>query len=495
MKRTSGRVAGRRPPAGPRPGSRPAARGPAAPRRPRSAASAVSPASAVRPLSRPLEVQAAEVALCLLVFVPPLLFLPSARESFRLPKLMLSEWLGLASLLALAFRLRAVPVVRWADLARRPVLRAVVPLVLVALAGLAVSRHPLHLRQALADLAIGAACLAGWSLGLEAERLRRLLDLMLWPAAALALFGILQFHGAYRPLQFLGLAAGSRLAITSFAGNPGDLAAYLVLPCLLAQRKLARASGAERWGAAAVLALAVYALAATQTLAALAAAAVGSVVLWGMRLPLRRRLGAAAAAAAAAAAVLLLIAALPPLRARVAIKALQMRSGDWNAVLSGRLDGWRTAAFMLAEHPLAGVGQGGFRAEFAPAKLALLDRGIAFYPDQPNASFANAHNELLEVGADLGWPGLAALAWGIGMLWTALRRLRDGEREAGGSAGETGAGALAWAGAAALAVLSISQFPFRLALVAFPALLFLAWTFRAAVPAQASAAPAKDAPA
>ncbi len=168
-----------------------------------------------------------------------------------------------------------------------------------------------------------------------------------------------------------------------------------------------------------------------------------------------------------------------------------MRAGDWNAVLSGRLDGWRTAAFLLAEHPLAGVGQGGFRAEFAPAKLALLDRGVPFYPDQPNASFANAHNELLEVGADLGWPGLAALAWGLGMLWAALRRLRDGEREAGGSAGETGAGALAWAGTAALAVLSIAQFPFRLALVAFPALLFLAWIFRAA----AEAAAPEDAPA
>jgi O-antigen ligase len=437
------------------------------------------------PASRPLPLRWAELALWALFLLTPLLVLSSAQESFRLPKLMAAEWLGLASLLALCFRLRAVATVCWADLVRAPALRAAAPLVLVALAGgvgvFGGVRHPLHLHQALADLAIGAACLMGWSLGIESERLLRLLGGLLWPAAILALFAILQFHGVYRPLQFLGLAADSRMAVTSLAGNPGDLAAYLVLPCLIAQWRLPRRQttrGARRWAAALALVLVVYALAATQTFSALAAAALGTAVLWGMRLPLRRRVAAVAAAGAAAGVVLLLVLALPPLRARIAAKGIEVRAGDWNAVLSGRLDGWRTAAFLLAEHPLAGVGQGAFRAEFAPAKLALLDRGVAFYPDQPNASFANVHNELLEVGADLGWPGLAALAWGIGMLWIALRRLR--RLQPGDGAEPRAPAALAWAGTAALAVLSLAQFPFRIALVAFPALLFLAWIFRAA---------------
>jgi O-antigen ligase len=433
-----------------------------------------------------------ELALWLLVVVPPIVFLPSAEESFRLPKLMVAEWLGLASLLALAFRLRAVPAVRWAEGGGLPARRAraaavaVAPLVVVALAGLALSRHPLHVRQGLADLAIGAACLAGWSLGLAAERLRRFLDLMLWPAAALALFAVLQFHGIFAPLRFVGLAAGSRLAVTSLAGNPGDLAAYLVLPCLLAQWRLAGGGSrsGRRWPFALSLALSLYALAATETLAAFAAVGLGTVVLWGMRLPGHRRRAAALSAAGAVAVALLLVAAVAPLRARLAAKTIELRSGDWNAVLSGRLDGWRAAAFLLAEHPLAGVGQGAFRAEFAPAKLALLDRGVAFYPNQPNASFANAHNELLEVGADLGWPGLAALAWGIGLLWLALRRLPAGERDGRAPAGSA---ALAWAGTAALAVLAVAQFPFRVALVGFPALLFLAWVFRAAAEVEPAA--------
>ena len=38
--------------------------------------------------------------------------------------------------------------------------------------------------------------------------------------------------------------------------------------------------------------------------------------------------------------------------------------------------------------------------------------------------------------------------------------------------------ALAWAGLAELAVLSLAYFPFRVALVAWPAVLFLAWVLR-----------------
>ena len=453
------------------PGERRAARSPRPQSRERSRPSDRPPRSDRSPRSstaapRPLALQVAELALWLLVLGLPLVVLPSARESFRLPKLMVGEWLGLASLVGVAYRLRDP-----AGLLRGRALRAAAPLVLVAVAGLAVSRHPLHVHEGLADLAIGAACLVGWSLGLESGRLLRLLDALLWAAVALALLAILQFHGLYRPLDFRGVAAGSRLAVTSLAGNPGDLAVFLVLPFLLAQRRLlAGRAGAGRWLAGIALLLSGYALAVTQTLSALAAAGVGTAVLWGVSLPGRRRLAAAAVAGVAALVAAGLVAALPPLRARLAAEARLVRGGEWNAALSGRFDGWRAAVHMLAEHPAAGVGQGAFRAEFAPAKLALLDRGVAFYPDQPAASFANAHNELLEVGADLGWPGLAALLWGIALLLVALRSLPI----AGGSA------ALGWAGCSALAVLSLVQFPLRIALAAFPALLFLAWVFRAA---------------
>jgi O-antigen ligase len=485
----------------------------------------------------------ASLLLWLLVLVPPLYISPTAKDPFRLPKLMLAEWLAIAALASLAWGLRRLEVVRWGDLWRQPAIRAVLPLLAVATAGLAATRHPLHVREALADLWIGAACLVGWSVALTEDRLRRLLGGLLWPGVALAAIAILQFHG-WQPLAVGGVRAGSRYALTSTAGNPGDLAAFLVLPCLVAQWRLAgggrtvratgrrsagdaaaeRSSGGQRpaagrraWLVAALLACA-YAMALTQTVAALAALVLGSLIFWGAVLGAfaagRRR-----AFAAAAFAVLLLlaagvVAALPPLRARVVEKVFQAKRGDWNSVLTGRLDGWRAAAWMLGQHPWAGVGQGAYRAEFVPAKLALLDRGAVFLSGQQQ-NFANAHDEPLEVAADCGWPGLLALAWAVGIVaagvrdrWrltaerqevgeepdarrlpaaeAAARRLPAAEElEAAGWRAADAGRAFAVAGLAALGVLCLVDFPFRVALVAFPALLFLSWVLR---PAAAEAA-------
>jgi len=434
--------------------------------------------------------------LWLLAVVPPLYFAPAAKDPFRLPKLMLAEWLAIASLVPLAWALRRVEAVRWRDLWRQPGLRVVLPLVAVATASLATSVHPLHVREGLADLWIGAACLVGWSAALPGGRLERVLVGLLWPATALAVIGILQFHG----LHLLAVAparGGARYAVTSTAGNTGDFAAFLVLPCLIAQWRLARgAAAAGRWGwLAAALALCVYAIAVTQTLAALAALLAGSLTLWFGTL---RRGGAslrwlAAACAAAALLAAAAVVAVPALRGRVAEKWSQARRGEWNHVLTGRLDGWRTALWMLSEHPWAGVGQGAFRAEFVPAKLALLDRGAAFLSGEQQ-NFVNAHDEALEVGADLGVPGLLALAWALAVLVPAARlRVVPAAGHASGDPGDPGApggraaqrvlgadGAFAAGGLAALGVLCLVDFPFRVALVAFPALLFLAWVLRPA---------------
>ncbi len=400
-----------------------------------------------------------------LVIVTPFLVM-EGKESFRLPKLLVAEWLGLASVLCLAWTLRrsgaGLSLLRGAW--RLPVVRAVLPLLAVATVGLATTSHPLQVRDALCDLWIGAACLVGWSAGLERFRQERLLRGLAWPAAVLALAGILQFHGLWQPLAIVGTPWDPRLGVTSFAGNPGDLGACLVLPSLIALWSLPGLRGTGRWMTGLALALGLYGLALTQTIAGLAAVALGAAAFLWLRLPRRVALAGLAGGAVLAAVILL---AVVPLRERIVGKARALAGGDLNEVLTGRLDGWRAALWMLGEHPAAGVGQGAYLPEYVPAKLALLDRGVKFLPGQTQPVFSNAHNEILEAGAEWGIPGLLALAWALWVLFGAARRKPESDRP------------LVWAGLTALIVLSLAYFPFRVAVLAFPTLLFLAWVLRA----------------
>lgn len=405
--------------------------------------------------------------LWLLILLPPVWLATAAKDNFRQPKLLLSGLLGLASLLALAWGVRRLERIDLAAFFRAPVVRALLPCLVVATAGLAWTRHPVYVKEGLTDLWIGAACLAGWALAVPAQRLGRLLSGLLVPAGLLAVLGLLQAHQLWEPLAvFYRFESGERFAMTSTAGNPADLGIYLVLPCLVAQWMLTTHDRRRPafWAAGLGLLICVYAVARTQTLSALAALVLGSAVFWWVLLPRRKALLGAAAGLLAAA---VLVAAVGPLRARLGGALELARSGEINTLLSGRLDGWRAAVLMLREHPVTGVGHGAFLPEFAPAKLKLLDRGVPFYAGHVQPMFANAHNELLDVGAEWGIPGLLALAWGLWLLGRELRR--------GGPPREDRA--LAWAGAAALAVVALTYFPFRTALIAYPALIFLAWVF------------------
>lgn len=417
-----------------------------------------------------------------LVLAVPLALAPTAVDSFRLPKRMLAEWLGLASLLAFALsaalaRLRD-PRMSMSLRRGRSALLAVAPLTLVATLGLLVSHHPEHVRSALPDLWIGVACLVGWSLALGSERLGRLLSGLGVPGALLSGLAVLQFHDVYRPFAFARGEEAARLGVTSLAGNAGDLGAFLVFPVLIAQWRLAgaRSGRSGRLGTVlwvAVLALCLYGLAVTQTLTVLAAAVAGSALFWLVRLPRRRALAAVGAALGIAVVLAVTVA---PLRNRLVTGFEAFQEGKVNQALSGRLDGWRAAWWMIEEHPAVGVGHGAYRAEFAPAKLSLIDRGVSFYRGHVDPFFANAHNEILEAGAEWGILGWLALAWG---LWVLLRAVARGFGP-GSDAGVRTDRGMAVGTLAALGVLSLGQFPFRIALTAYPALLVMAWIFRRA---------------
>jgi O-antigen ligase len=434
----------------------------------RSARQSTRPAPA-RGSDEGLALRLARGLLWALVVLAPLVVLPQAKDSFQLPKLMLCELLGLASLAALAWPRRApeertpVTIAAAVALLRQPVLAALLPLTLWASASLAWTAHPEHTRRALTDLWIGSACVVGWALAARRLRLERYLAALMVPASVLAALAVLQFHGLYRPFGFGGEGA-ARLEITSLAGNVGVLGSFLVLPLLWAQHRLRRGWRGRRvwlWGATAALCL--YALAISQTLTAIVALVAGCAVYWLLTLP--RRLLWRAAGAITLLTVLLTLAA-PPLRQRAVQVAKAAKTGQWNRLLSYRLDGWLSAIEMARRHPLTGVGHGAYAAEFAPARLALVERGRPVNRTNPFAHFGNAHNDYLEVAAELGLPGLAALAWGVWILLRRLRVLPHAER------------ALAGASAAALASLALAYFPFESALLGYQAALWLAWILR-----------------
>ncbi|HUF79466.1 MAG TPA: O-antigen ligase family protein [Thermoanaerobaculia bacterium] len=445
------------------------------------------------------------LAVWALLVVAPFYVVFTANEPFRLPKLLAAEWLGLASLLALALAAafrgedRADPALPgW----RRPAFLAVAPVLAVASLGLVASSHPEHTRQALPDLWIAGSCLVGWSLALDAGRLRRLLRWLPLPAALMAGLGVLQFHGVFQPFRFLGGVHNYRLGVTSLAGNAGDLAAYLVLPGLVAQWRLLETlagpdapRGRRHWlraGSWAFVLIAIlYGIAATQSLTPAAALAAGSAVFWLATLPVRRALTAVVAGAIVLAT---LVAGVPELRERLAGVGRLLAQNQLNAALTGRLDGWNAALWMVKEHPWTGVGHGAYRAEFGTAKLALQNRGVEFFEGHTDPFFANAHNDLLEAAAEWGLPGVAALAWGLWVLGRSVigqgarTRAPEGARasrragtEAPGGDGRGGR-PFALAGTAAALLLALGQFPFHLALVAYPFLVFLAWVFRQADP-------------
>jgi tetratricopeptide (TPR) repeat protein len=114
-----------------------------------------------------------------------------------------------------------------------------------------------------------------------------------------------------------------------------------------------------------------------------------------------------AAAAVAAFALLLALRIVPTQIFRDAIPSLGVRAGYW-----------RGAMDMALDHPLGGVGLATFGSHY-PRYRPLLG-----HPAQ------EAHNDYLQVLAELGVPGLLAFLW----LWLAYLRNASAKGEAGGRA-------------------------------------------------------------
>ena len=197
-------------------------------------------------------------------------------------------------------------------------------------------------------------------------------------AASVALYALLQLRGGLGPLVV-------PLDPRPFAtfGNPIFLGAYLAASACVAAGLSAAEAGRRRNLAAVAAALCALGLAATQSRAALAGLAAAAILsAWMSGLPRARGLAALAALGAAAAA------------------ALVFRDRTWTHGLI-----WRDTVSLWKANPWLGCGLGRYHVEFPAFASADLK---ALWPQQ--RMIVNfAHNEYLQVLAETGVAGLAAL--------------------------------------------------------------------------------------
>jgi putative inorganic carbon (HCO3(-)) transporter len=104
----------------------------------------------------------------------------------------------------------------------------------------------------------------------------------------------------------------------------------------------------------------------------------------------------------------------------------------------GRVELWSRALCMIQDFPFTGIGAGTFNA--------VADSLYPLFLAGPDVKIPHAHNLLLQVGVDLGIPGLVAfLSIALLAVWSAADSARFYRR-----AGQEALAALAWAGLASL---------------------------------------------
>lgn len=234
---------------------------------------------------------------------------------------------------------------------------------------------------------------ANWAV--SAGRLAALLAGLV--AAGLALAALAPFLGATpAAVRFIPAPLAGALARVTGTLNPNIVAGALALLAPLALAGLLFAPG-RPWGRILAAAAALGMLAAivlSQSRGAWIAVTCAGLLL----VVLRWRWGWLAALAAVAGGALAVWRIGPQQAAEMAVAGKALGGMDQ------RLEIWSRALYMLQDFPFTGIGMGTFRQ--------VANLLYPFFLAGPDAEIPHAHNLFLQVGVDLGLPGLIA--------WTAL---------------------------------------------------------------------------
>jgi O-antigen ligase len=369
-------------------------------------------------------------------------------DPMRLPKLLLFHAAGI-TLIGVMGAAALMPGISLPRLSlRREEVALVAAVLLLTVTTTLFSTNRLLSLEALLTAICAVAFFLSATLVLRRQSLRVTIVLLGIPSAINAVVVVLQALRIWNPFAS---AVGGRPQYLAMGlqGNPNMAGTFLVAPAvaLLAFSTVVR--GLERAVSAAAFVLVAVGVVLTGTLTAELALATGCLavaLLVGGRPMVRATLLIILAAC-------ILLALFLAWRSRVTrISPGSDSLAKIDRILSGRVMAFTTAVEMIRDRPLAGVGPGCFEWQY----MRYNERARKRYPSLHHSvvrgvNFGEAHNELLQYGAETGLPGMILFV--AALVLVARRR----------NAPSRFVRRFAIPFTASLFVVSLAQFPFRLA--------------------------------
>jgi tetratricopeptide (TPR) repeat protein len=387
---------------------------------------------------------------------PFLFFSAASSDALRETKLFVQALGTALAMLALA-RTGALPALGRGRAARVAVLGLLAGLALTLLSAIANADvvDPLTAAAVLSPLAL---LLAGASRPGSRAAPTAMVALMAAGAATGALAALQRWAGVFRlPLE----VPEPRFLAAGLIGNAGDVGMALVVPALLLFTRAADpgASAGGRSLAALGLLATLLGLFATESVAPALAFGGGAAAF--VALDFRRRTLALCTLLAAA-----LLAVATGAGRRFLVKLDEFRRGDLASATTQRDIGLLAGREMVRARPLVGAGPGAFSNRFAHARLGAEERTRRHLVHRSgSAHFDNAHSEPVTLAAEAGVPAaFAATAAACALLVGLLARRKLAPKASGGSSIDA-----LFATLFAVALLSLADFPFRIAVASGPA--------------------------
>jgi len=396
------------------------------------------------------------------ILIIPNIYMGGAVEAFRLPKEMLFRAAGILLMAIGAFAATARRA-RWhATLASISRVEWIVIGAILAWTAVATltSTNRLLSEQSLITTLAGVAIYV--AARLIAPRLTTdALAVVLAAASGNAIVVILQELHIWNPFHFPPEIEGHVQSV-GLLGNPNDVGVFLVAPALAAAAAAVVVPGWRRLMYLGFTALLFAGIVASRTRTAMIAYVAAIIVAALLR---TWRQGVTVA-------VVLIIAATIALRPSTPfgkhfLELVQAaRTRDYPVLFSERVVPFLSAIEMVREHPATGVGPGCYKYEFMDTRLELDHRYRPEWTRGWPMSFAETHNDHLQVAAETGLPGYAIFLSALVVLaWPSRRQaaIAAGTAVPGEPVRRSFAHAFRAPLAAAFFVAALAQFPLQIA--------------------------------